>query len=170
MTSTALSGASETTSVSKKDYFSRAIVDEPGRAAGCTSHSGVQRDAPAVAAQGGPFERPGQWHGQCRPIGSAQDAAAGVETPRLSGQREIAKKHGTDARYAYAAGRVAGPAARGRHRQHGPIDEASTLLGDADLLRPVARLLHRSQRWATVTRRCRGNIVVGGLLVAEANH
>jgi hypothetical protein len=35
-------------------------------------------------------------------------------------------------------GGVTGAAARRRHRQHGPVNEASTQLGDAGLLRPIA--------------------------------
>jgi hypothetical protein len=35
---TARGCASATTSVGREDYFSRTIVNEPGRAAGCTSH------------------------------------------------------------------------------------------------------------------------------------
>jgi hypothetical protein len=68
----------------------------------------------------------------------------------LTGLGEIVKKHGTDTRNDDGAGGVAGPSTRGRHRQHGPINEASTQLGDADLLRPIARLLRRSQRCANV--------------------
>ena len=87
------------------------IARSPSRARSCRrlhDPSRVQRDAPAVALQGGPFERPGHRHGQCGPIGSAQDAAVGVETAPLSGTGEIAKKHGTGPRNDYAAGGVAG--------------------------------------------------------------
>src|SRR4030095_8118170 len=37
-------------------------------------------------------------------------------------------------------------------------NEASTQVGDADLLRPIACLLRRSQRGPIVARRCRGNV------------
>src|SRR5262245_22444904 len=63
---------------------------------------GVQSGAPAVALQGGPFERPGNRYGQCGPIVRAQDAVVGVETTPLSGESEIAKKHCTNPRNAYA--------------------------------------------------------------------
>src|SRR5215207_5802353 len=91
----------------------------------------------SLALQGGPFDPSSNRYGQCGPIGTAQDAAVGVETAPLSGKGEIAKKHGTGPRNANAAGGVAGPAARGRHRQHGAINEAPTQLGDADLLRLI---------------------------------
>ena len=119
---------------------------------------GVQSDAPAVPLQVGPFERPGNRHGQCGPIGRAQDAVVGVQTAPLGGTGEISKVQGTGPRNADAAGGVTGAAARGRHRQHRPIHKASTQLGDADLPRPIASLLRRSQRCAIVARRCRGNI------------
>jgi hypothetical protein len=54
--------------------------------------------------QSGSFERPLCRHGQCGSIGSAQDAAVGVETAPWSGQGEVAKQHGTDPLDTYAAG------------------------------------------------------------------
>src|SRR5688572_32467780 len=101
----------------------------------------AQSDAPTAALQRSPFERPGHRHGQCGPVGRAQDAVVSGETAPPSSKREVAKKHGPDTRNPDTAVAVTRAAAPSRHRKHRPIDEAPTQLGDADLLRPIARLL-----------------------------
>jgi hypothetical protein len=141
----------------KGDYFSN---DNKGARACRRPHRppGVKGGAPTISLQSGPFERSGNRYGQCGPVGSAQDAAARVEAAPLSRKGEISKIHRTRPGNAHGAGRVAGPAAPCRHRQHGSINEASTQLGDAGLPRPIARLLRRSQRCPIVARRCHGKI------------
>src|SRR5262245_19708099 len=61
---------------------------------------GVQRDGPAVPAQGGSFEWRRNRYRQSGPIGSAQDTVIGVEPTPASGKGEIAKEHGADTRNA----------------------------------------------------------------------
>src|SRR4029078_8311525 len=97
----------------------------------------VQRDAPAVTLQSAPFEPSSNRYGHCEPISSEQDPIVGVETAPFGVTGEISKENRADSRNAYRARGVAGPAAGGRHRQHGPVNEASTQLGDPDLLRSI---------------------------------
>ena len=93
-------------------------------------------------------------YGQCGPIGSAQYAVVGVETPLLTGTGEIPKEHRVDSRMPTEAGSFAGTTAHCRHYQHGPIHKAFTQLGDADLPGPLARVFGRSQPCGIIAR-CR---------------